>query len=49
MAQKAEVKYDPSYLIPSQIANHVSNIGFPSKVIEDNGCNDNEVTLRVCY
>ncbi|KAG1658461.1 Copper-transporting ATPase 1 [Nymphon striatum] len=47
MAQKAEVKYDPSYLIPSQIANHVSDIGFPSKVIDDNECNDSAVTLRI--
>ncbi|XP_021371142.1 copper-transporting ATPase 1-like isoform X2 [Mizuhopecten yessoensis] len=35
MAQKAEVKYDPAYILPSQIANAISNLGFHATVLEN--------------
>jgi len=35
MAQKAEVKYDPAYIMPSQIANHVTAIGYEATVLDD--------------
>lgn len=35
MAQKAEVKYDAAYIMPSQIANHVTAIGYEARVLDD--------------
>ena len=35
MAAKAEVDFDPSRILPSQIANSITDLGFPSTVIED--------------
>ncbi len=35
MAAKAEVEFDPAVVLPSQIANSISDLGFPSTVIED--------------
>jgi len=34
MAQKAEVKYDAAYIMPSQIANHVTAIGYEARVLD---------------
>ena len=35
MAAKAEVEYDAAKILPNQIANSISDLGFPSAVIED--------------
>ena len=35
MAAKAEVEYDPAKILPDQIANSISDLGFPTNVIED--------------
>ena len=35
MAQKAEVIYDPSYILPSQIANRINDLGFGAQVVEE--------------
>ena len=35
MAAKAEVDYDPSKILPDQIANSICDLGFPTNVIED--------------
>lgn len=43
MAQKAEIRYDPAYIMPSQIANKVTEIGYTSVIIdneEENGTVD---------
>ena len=48
MAQKAEVKYDPAYIIPSQIANRITDIGYKSSVIESDTVGQNTVDLKVC-
>ncbi|XP_043228491.1 copper-transporting ATPase 1-like isoform X1 [Amphibalanus amphitrite] len=35
LAGKAEVQYDPSVLLPSQVAGHISDIGFPAELLEN--------------
>ena len=35
MSAKAEVLYDAEKILPNQIANSISELGFPSTVIED--------------
>lgn len=47
MAQKAEVKYDPAYIMPSQIANHMSEIGYHSTLIENETVGQNTIELKV--
>ena len=34
LASRAEVKYDPSFLLPSQIASHITKLGFQAEVLE---------------
>ena len=34
MAQKAEVKYDAAYILPSQIASEINNLGFVATVMD---------------
>jgi len=34
LAQRAEVKYDPSHLLPTQIATFINNLGFQAEVLE---------------
>ena len=34
LAQRAEVKYDPAYLLPAEIAGLISNLGFQAEVLE---------------
>jgi len=47
MAQKAEVKYDPAYIMPSQIANHVTAIGYEALVLEDEVHGQSTVEVHV--
>lgn len=47
MAQKAEVKFDPAYIIPSQIANRISELGFPSSLLDDIDGRSGEVELHI--
>ncbi|XP_056011755.1 copper-transporting ATPase 1-like isoform X3 [Ostrea edulis] len=47
MAQKAEVKYDPAYLLPSQIATKISNLGFEATVLENEGFGQGVVELLI--
>lgn len=47
MAQKAEIKYDPAYIMPSQIANRVTEIGYTSTVMESESNQDGLLELLV--
>ena len=47
MAQRAEVKYDPAYVLPSQIAAAITDLGFSSKVNEAEGLGQGTVDLTV--
>ncbi len=47
LSQKAEVKYDAAYIMPQQIANIVTELGYPSKVEESQQNNEGDVELRI--
>ncbi|XP_074651916.1 copper-transporting ATPase 1-like [Tubulanus polymorphus] len=47
MAQKAEVKYDPAYIIPSQIANKINEIGFSAVVIDSDTIGRGTVEISI--
>jgi hypothetical protein len=47
MAAKAEVEFDPSRVLPSQIANSITELGFPSTIIEEES-GAGKVELEVC-
>ena len=49
MAQRAEVKYDPAYIIPSQIANHVTDLGYAATLLEGETVGQSSVEVHVCY
>jgi hypothetical protein len=34
LAQRAEVKYDPAHLLPTQIASLINNLGFQAEVLD---------------
>ena len=48
MAQKAEVKYDPAYILPSQIAAAITELGYHSTVLDDDSTEYGELNLHVC-
>ena len=47
MAQKAEIKYDPEYILSNQIANRVNDLGFHATVIESETVGKGTVELLV--
>ena len=47
MAQRAEIKFDPAYILPSQIANAITELGYPSKVNEAEGLGQGVLDLAV--
>lgn len=46
MAAKAEVNYDPAQVSPNEIASSITELGFPSSVL-DEGVGQGEVDLEV--
>ena len=46
MAAKAEVEYDAEQVLPQQIANSISDLGFPSEVMETES-GEGEVQIEV--
>lgn len=49
MAAKAEVIYDGCQILPSQIANGISELGFACEVIDDYNAGQGEVVIKVRY
>ena len=49
MAQKAEVKYDPAYIMPSQIANKICELGFDAIVLESETVGQASLELHVSF
>jgi len=47
MAQKAEVKYNAEYILPSQIANEVNNLGFHASVMENETLGQGTVEINI--
>jgi Cu+-exporting ATPase len=47
MAQKAEIKYDPEYILSNQIANRVNDLGFRVTVMESESLGKGTVELLV--
>lgn len=48
MAEKAEVKYDPAYIMPSQIANHISALGYSATQLEGEVDGQAVIEVWVC-
>lgn len=47
MAQKGEVKFDPAYIMPSQIATQITELGYPATVIESETAGQGTVELII--
>ncbi|KAK3099390.1 hypothetical protein FSP39_003672 [Pinctada imbricata] len=47
MAQKAEVKYDPAYILPSQIANKINSLGFDATVLDNEPPGQGSIELLI--
>ena len=47
MAAKADVKYDLSKIQPAEIAEAISDMGFPSEVMDDPSGGKGEVKIHV--
>uniref|UniRef100_A0A1Y1N286 P-type Cu(+) transporter n=1 Tax=Photinus pyralis TaxID=7054 RepID=A0A1Y1N286_PHOPY len=47
LAARAEVTYDPSCVTPREIADSISNLGFPSSVLQQAGAGESDVDLQI--
>lgn len=47
MAAKAEVQYDPGQVLPQQVASSITELGFPTTVLEEDGAGQGDVDLEV--
>lgn len=48
LAQRAEIKYDPENLLPSQIAGFIKDLGFRAQVLEITTRGADIVDVNVC-
>jgi len=48
LSHKAEVKYNPEYIIPSQIAHLINELGFRAEVLETVEHGLDVIDLNVC-
>lgn len=47
MAAKAEIQYDPALVQPDEIANSVTDLGFPCNVLADTNSRITQIEFRV--
>ncbi|KRT84534.1 hydrolase, partial [Oryctes borbonicus] len=47
LAARAEIQYDPSLITPREIANSITDLGFPATVLQQNGAGEAEVDLQI--
>lgn len=47
LAAKAEVKFDPQIIQPEEIAASISDLGFPSSVLDDSGSGEGTTEIKV--
>lgn len=47
LAARAEVFFDPTFIAPNDIANSISELGFPSLVLVQSGGNEAELDLEI--
>lgn len=47
LAAKAEVKFDPQIIQPEEIAASISDLGFPSSVLDDSGSGEGSTEIKV--
>ncbi|XP_042232654.1 copper-transporting ATPase 1-like isoform X3 [Homarus americanus] len=47
MAAKAEVRYDATLVMPQQIASSITDLGFPTTVLEEAGSGQGEVDVEI--
>nr|XP_053634823.1 copper-transporting ATPase 1-like isoform X2 [Cherax quadricarinatus] len=47
MAAKAEVRFDPALVLPQQVASSITELGFPTTVLEEVGAGQGEVDLEI--
>lgn len=47
LAAQAEVKYDSSVISPQDIANSITDLGFPSSVIDKGGSGDGQIEVMI--
>lgn len=47
LAARGEVQYDPSLITPAEIADSITELGFPASVLKQNGAGISEVDLEI--
>lgn len=47
MAGKADVQYDPSIIMPHQVANKIKDLGYGATVIDTPAASDGKIELLV--
>lgn len=49
LAQRAEVKYDPEYLLPTQIVNQINDLGFRAQLLDTATGGNAILDVHVCF
>ncbi|KAI4455024.1 atp7 isoform b [Holotrichia oblita] len=47
LAARAEIQYDSSLIAPTEIAESITDLGFPASVLQQNGAGEAEVDLQI--